>query len=687
MKTIKIDRKGLNLRFKIEKDKKIVLSGLFGREEELSIPYHQVHISGGDRNAHHGAKLYCASESAAAKYVSHREKKLQNGSMLEIVTASENVEITTVFRFFDDVRGFRVYNRVKNSSSNKICLEEVNAFSYLGLGGGTSLNDLFVYLPASSWYVEAQWRRESLFDLRLSNGNNITSMRRLSVGNSGTWSTKEFLPMGIFEDAPKSKFMLWQIESNGGWHYEIGDNGGEYYLNVGGPNFQDNGWAKILQPGEIFDGVPCSIVFGESLNGVLAEITRLRRNIHQYPSDFKSLPAVFNSYMHLLWDYPTERSLKPVIDSAAELGCEVFCIDAGWHDEEDWWLKLGDWEESKSRFPSGVKKTVDYIKSRGMRAGLWVEIEDIGPQSRIFSELPKECFFTRNGALVRDHNRYILDFSHPAVRERSEKVIDKMMSFGIDYIKMDYNVEGGNGTDIGTVTCGEGLLRHNRAFLNWLTHIRDKYPCLTIENCASGGCRMDYAMLSVCSLQSTSDQTDYLRFSHLCSNLASAVLPEQSGVWCYPCAGLEEDAPLDSSVDDERTVMNVVNGLTGRLYVSGRMHLADEHCRALVKEGVEYYKNTREAKKTGVPFFPFGFSDFNDELLACGFIESGKIYLAVWNLSGPKEISVPLGFRVSHVRQAFPAKEMLLAARIEKDVLKIRFEGEKQARFFEIDIF
>ena len=219
MKTIKIDRKGLNLRFKIEKDKKIVLSGLFGREEELSIPYHQVHISGGDRNSHHGAKLYCASESAAAKYVSHREKKLQNGSMLEIVTASENVEITTVFRFFDDVRGFRVYNRVKNSSSNKICLEEVNAFSYLGLGEGTSLNDLFVYLPASSWYVEAQWRRESLFDLRLSNGNNITSMRRLSVGNSGTWSTKEFLPMGIFEDENFSHIFKFDKSKN----YAIAD--------------------------------------------------------------------------------------------------------------------------------------------------------------------------------------------------------------------------------------------------------------------------------------------------------------------------------------------------------------------------------------------------------------------------------------------------------------------------------
>lgn len=687
MKTIEISKNKLNFCFKIDKDKNIVLSGLFGRQEELFIPYHQVHISGGDRNAHHGAKLFCASESIAAKYVSHMEEQVLNGSRLEIVTASENVEITTVFQFFNDVRGFRVYNRVKNICSTEICLEEVNSFSYLGLDGGASLNNLYVYLPASSWYVEAQWRKESLFDLRLSNGNNVTSMHRLNVGNSGTWSTKEFLPMGIFEHEPESKFMLWQIESNGGWHYEIGDNGGKYYLNAGGPNFQDNGWAKVLHPGEIFEGIPCSVVFGESLNEVLAEITRMRRNIHLYSSDFKSLPVVFNSYMHLLWDYPTENALKPVINSAAELGCEVFCIDAGWHDEEDWWLKLGDWEESKSRFPNGLKKTVDYIKSKGLRAGLWVEIEDIGPQSRIFSELPKECFFTRNGSLVRDHNRYILDFSHPLVRERSDKVIDKMMSFGIDYIKMDYNVEGGNGTEIGALTCGEGLLRHNRAFLEWLKHIRNKYPNLTIENCASGGCRMDYAMLSVCSLQSTSDQTNYLRLPYLCANLTSAVLPEQCGVWCYPCAEIEENAPLGSKVNDECTVMNVVNGLTGRLFVSGRMHLADMNCFKLVKEGIEYYKVTRDAKKEGIPFFPFGFSDFNDEVLSCGFIAQNKLYLAVWNMGGSKEVSVPLGVRALRVCQSYPAKKMLLNVRIEKDDLVIQFDGEKQARFFEIDIF
>ncbi len=43
---------------------------------------------------------------------------------------------------------------------------------------------------------------------------------------------------------------------------------------------------------------------------------------------------------------------------------------------------------------------------------------------------------------------------------------------------------------------GDGLLAHNRAYLNWIEDIKQKYPDLIIENCSSGGMRMDYAMLA-----------------------------------------------------------------------------------------------------------------------------------------------------------------------------------------------
>ena len=83
--------------------------------------------------------------------------------------------------------------------------------------------------------------------------------------------------------------------------------------------------------------------------------------------------------------------------------------------------------------------------------------------------------------------------------------------YGVGYIKMDYNVDSLQGTEIGADSFGQGLLEHNRAHLAWLEEILKRYPDLVIENCGSGGGRMDYAMLSRLQLQSMTDQEDYLK--------------------------------------------------------------------------------------------------------------------------------------------------------------------------------
>ena len=76
---------------------------------------------------------------------------------------------------------------------------------------------------------------------------------------------------------------------------------------------------------------------------------------------------------------------------------------------------------------------------------------------------------------------------------------------------MDYNIDGGIGTEVDADSFGDGLLGHNRAYLDWLRGIKAKHPSLIIECCSSGGMRMDYAMLGEGHLQSVSDATDYLK--------------------------------------------------------------------------------------------------------------------------------------------------------------------------------
>lgn len=122
--------------------------------------------------------------------------------------------------------------------------------------------------------------------------------------------------------------------------------------------------------------------------------------------------------------------------------------------------------------------------------------------------------------------------------EHANEVVDRLVrDYHVGYIKMDYNIEPGIGTELNADSVGDGLLGHERAYLAWLDSVFARYPDLVIENCSSGGMRIDYAMLSRHSIQSTSDQEDYLRYASIAANAPSGLTPEQSAIWSYPMKG------------------------------------------------------------------------------------------------------------------------------------------------------
>lgn len=124
-----------------------------------------------------------------------------------------------------------------------------------------------------------------------------------------------------------------------------------------------------------------------------------------------------------------------------------------------------------------------------MIPGVWLEIEVMGIKCPLADQKPEDWYFIRHGKKVSDRSRYQLDFRNPAVREHAAGVIDRLVrDYHVGYIKMDYNIEPGVGTQIGADSFGEGLLGHERAYLGWLDGIFEKYPDLVIENCSSGDC-------------------------------------------------------------------------------------------------------------------------------------------------------------------------------------------------------
>ena len=76
--------------------------------------------------------------------------------------------------------------------------------------------------------------------------------------------------MGAIKNTSENYTLMWQIENNGSWQWEIGDIKDLMYLRISGPNEADNHWYKELIPGEHFESVPAAIAIGVDYDETLA---------------------------------------------------------------------------------------------------------------------------------------------------------------------------------------------------------------------------------------------------------------------------------------------------------------------------------------------------------------------------------------------------------------------------------
>jgi alpha-galactosidase len=640
--TIELRECGLSVVILVTDDKDVRLLHFSTLPPENTIPLDEkqqqvfrlveLQVTGENQDDHHGSKHTGTLPAKRLRYVRHHDYHSSPGRKLEIEMHDPVTGLTVIshLQFYDSISVVRSWTVVTNHGTAPVGLEYVSSFALTGLAKeGLQQWDekMYLHIPHNTWCGEAQWRRYTLPELGLSRLTNF-STKRLAYDSIGTWSTSQFLPLGVLTNRETGTSLFWQIEHNGSWHWEISDIAEQLYLHLSGPTEQESHWWKVLAPAETFTSVPVAVgsVHGGETEGfeqAIEELTRYRRALRRPNRDDETLPVIFNDYMNTLEGDPTTQKLLPLIQAAAEIGCEYFCIDAGWYADGPWWDSVGLWLPSRSRFPGGIEQVLSAIKERGMIPGLWLELEVVGINSPLAREVPDDWFFCRHGKRVIDHGRYQLDFRNPQVRAHADKVLDRLVSeYGVGYIKMDYNINAGIGTEVKSDSAGDGLLQHNRAYLDWLDSIFARYPNLVVENCGSGGMRMDYALLSRHSIQSSSDQTDYRRTAAIAAACPSAVTPEQCGVWSYP---LPEG-------DEEEAIFNMVNALLLRIHQSGLLTAVSPERRALVKEAITLYKQIRQDIPHSIPFWPLGVPAFADQWLSLALHCHRTTYLAVWRL-------------------------------------------------------
>ncbi|MDP4501941.1 alpha-galactosidase [Nonomuraea turcica] len=608
-----------------------------GERHRAPLPLLEVTATG---HGHHWSSHRLIDTAIGARMRYRRHHATDDVLTVELHDPESGLAAEVIYRSPDNLPVLRSEVILRNEGEHTLILESVTSL----VVGGLAVDTTDLLWADNDWLAEYRWQRRPLRltspqlngRIRYGNGKGC-----FTLAGQGVWSSCGHVPMGGLADRQTGRTWLWQIEHNGGgWRWECGEREDVAYVALSGPSDTHHGWRHPLAPGEAFRTVPVALAVDIG-DGAFAALTRYRRAIRRPHPDHQRLPVIFNDYMNCLMGDPTTAKLLPLIDAASEAGAEYFVIDAGWYADadDDWWGGVGAWEPSTSRFPGerGIHEVLDRVRERGMVPGLWLEPEVIGVRSPLAESLPDEAFFRRDGIRITDTHRHHLDLRHPAARAHLDRVVDRLVGeLGIGYLKLDHNIDPGSGTSTRPgETPAAGLLGHNRAHLDWLDGILDRHPHLVVENCASGGMRSDYALLSRLQLQSTSDQQNLERYAPIAASAPTAVPPEQGAVWAYP-------QPEDSL---DEVAFTMISALLGRIHLSGRIADLDPDARALVHEAVAVYKTIRADLPQAVPSWPLGLPGWDDPWVALAMQTPTATYLAVWRRGAEATLRLPYPHR------------------------------------------
>lgn len=275
-----------------------------------------------------------------------------------------------------------------------------------------------------------------------------------------------------------------------------------------------------------FHGYDVIYVKGPNVSEAGNKMTRYVREVLLKNNDFKP-PVTFNPW----WVYEDsdidEVVYKQNVDAVKELGFDVCILDASWFGDRGntfWEKTRGDWDvTNETRFPSGIQSLSDYVHAAGMKFGIWIEIEAIGEDAKLHSQKPELV-------AKRDGERFgmICLGSEQNVNwaiERMSMLIDK---FNADYILLDFNIDPMQGCNCLEHDHGlhDGLYYHYQGLYKVLRTIKQKYPQLIIENCSSGGLRIDLGLMENLDYCYMSDP-DFSELTHQCYQGFRLFLPPE----------------------------------------------------------------------------------------------------------------------------------------------------------------
>jgi alpha-galactosidase len=201
------------------------------------------------------------------------------------------------------------------------------------------------------------------------------------------------------------------------------------------------------------------------------------------------------------------------------LPVDVYWIDAEWFGEGSWHVNPGNWAVKRDVYPQGFKPISDRLHQAGMKFLLWFEPERVSEgtpwyreHSEWLLEAPKAKRVYNWGTSQADpmwvanesyrnqikENDRLFNLADPDARRfLTDFISARIKEFGIDWYRHDANIAPLEFWRAADAPDRKGIteIRWVEGLYEFWDELLRRHPGLSIDNCASGGRRIDIESL------------------------------------------------------------------------------------------------------------------------------------------------------------------------------------------------
>jgi alpha-galactosidase len=258
-----------------------------------------------------------------------------------------------------------------------------------------------------------------------------------------------------------------------------------------------------LQPGETIRTPRIVLLFweGEPLHGHNMLRRLILRHYTPRPNGEALRPPVCNA----VWGENTaeQQIAKARWWKEHDLPLEYYWIDAGWYGDgafredstvfnSEWWKHVGNWWPNRGPYPEGLKPVGDALREMGLGFVLWVEPERVFEGTHFTREHPEWL-------LGPIGTNYLYNLGLPEARQAMTDLLSSLITeAGVTCYRQDFNTDPAPFWEAADAPDRVGMseIRHIEGLYQMWDELLARHPGLIIDNCSSGGRRIDLEMIS-----------------------------------------------------------------------------------------------------------------------------------------------------------------------------------------------